>query len=541
MSRRTVLLAAIACAAIAVLPIAGASAAEYTVITCAGQPAGVGGWGAFTGGSFPAATGENCGSAGGAMVATLRGNTSSAPGNAGWQTFAPAGTTIAGATLYRSVTINGGSYYDYIARGVTPAAAATYPTIETCSGSAPCKALSAKPSVSWRAPRGDVNRIQIYVQCAPPSGTANCAQINNAIAATERITRVDLALSDTSVPAITAGPSSSMFDSPTPVSGVQTITASFQDAGGGIAATGIQVDGQVNSEQPVSNSTCRPPYRTMTPCPASVATRLQFNPAGVPDGPHQIRVYAKDATGANVGFSKTFTVTTSARGAVNGTNGSDQVKLTVRARKVVKAGRRAPAARSSTVTVGYGHKAVVSGSLHNAAGQPVVGARLSVQSAVDRGVPQYASIPVDVVTSSTGSYKFVVPPGPSRRVRIAYFARALDTSPAAQGDGRMKVTTRVSAHAVHRSVRAGSRARFRGRIAGRYRPPGVRVELQGRRGRHSWVTLSTADSRPDGTYSVSYRFTGRARGRYVFRIRVRHYARFPYFLGYSSTVNVTAR
>ncbi|MGZ4271756.1 MAG: hypothetical protein ACXVFT_21710 [Solirubrobacteraceae bacterium] len=55
------------------------------------------------------------------------------------------------------------------------------------------------------------------------------------------------------------------------------------------------------------------------------------------------------------------------------------------------------------------------------------------------------------------------------------------------------------------------------------------------------MTHATSDSRPDGTYSVSYRFTSRARGRYVFRVRVRHYARFPYFLSYSRPVNVTAR
>jgi hypothetical protein len=65
----------------------------------------------------------------------------------------------------------------------------------------------------------------------------------------------------------------------------------------------------------------------------------------------------------------------------------------------------------------------------------------------------------------------------------------------------------------------------------------VRVELQGRRG-HSYVTLATAATRPNGTYRLSYRFTRRAHGRYVFRVRVRHYARFPYFLGYSRAVNV---
>jgi hypothetical protein len=169
-SRHPVLALAVVLAA-ALVP-ASAPAAEYTVITCAGQPAGVTGWGAFTGGSFPASTGENCGASGGTMTAVLRGNTATTPGNAGWQTYAPAGTAIAGATLYRSVVVNGGAYYDYVARGVTPAGAATYPTIETCSGTAACKALNARRSVAWRAPRGDVNRIQLYVQCAPPSGTA---------------------------------------------------------------------------------------------------------------------------------------------------------------------------------------------------------------------------------------------------------------------------------------------------------------------------------------------------------------------------------
>ena len=61
--------------------------------------------------------------------------------------------------------------------------------------------------------------------------------------------------------------------------------------------------------------------------PADGRHDLQFNPASVPDGPHQVRVFARDATGANVGYSASFPVTTSARGALNGANGSDQVKL----------------------------------------------------------------------------------------------------------------------------------------------------------------------------------------------------------------------
>jgi hypothetical protein len=55
------------------------------------------------------------------------------------------------------------------------------------------------------------------------------------------------------------------------------------------------------------------------------------------------------------------------------------------------------------------------------------------------------------------------------------------------------------------------------------------------------VTLASAATKTDGTYRVSYRFTGGARGRYVFRLRVRHFPRFPYFLGYSKPANVFVR
>jgi hypothetical protein len=55
-----------------------------------------------------------------------------------------------------------------------------------------------------------------------------------------------------------------------------------------------------------------------------------------------VRVFARDATGANVGYSASFPVTTSARGAVNGANGSDQVKLSLGVRRAVSAGHRAP-------------------------------------------------------------------------------------------------------------------------------------------------------------------------------------------------------
>ena len=510
---------------------APAGAAEYSVQTCSGQAAATGGWGLFASGPKTALS-ENCAASGGSMTAVLAGNQSPAASNAGWQVYAPANTKIAGATLYRKLAV-AGTGYGYVARGITPAAA-NYQVFENCAGPGGCKQEIARGSFAWRSARADVNRIQVYVQCDPA-----CQKLSGGEAAAVRVTRADIALTDNAAPAVTAGPTSSMFDSGAPVSGVQSIAVTFKDAGGGVAATGIEVDGQVVSETPVPNGGCRTPYRRLVPCPLTVATTLQFNPASVPDGAHQLRVFARDATGANVGYSASFPVTTSARGAINGTNGSDQVRLSVGVRRAVSAGHRAPTPHT-TIDVPYNAKTVAQGRLVNSAGQAVSGARLTVATAVDRGVPTYADLPADVVTDANGRFKVTLPRGPSWRVRVLYFARALDGAPAGHDEARVRVATHASFAPRKRHLRGGQRAVFRGHVVGSYRPAGIRVELQGRR-RGNYVTLATAATQSDGTYRLSYRFTGGAHGRYVFRLRVRHFPRFPYFLGYSRPVNVFVR
>ena len=519
------LLALVACA----VP---AGAAQYTVVTCNGQAAATGGWSLFASGPNTALS-ENCAASGGSMAAVLAGNQAPAASNAGWQVFAPANTTVAGATIYRKVGVAGTSY-GYIARGITPAAA-NYQVFETCSGPADCKEEIARASVAWISARSDVNRIQVYVHC--PS--ASCQKLSGGEAAAVRVSRADIALTDNAAPTISAGPTSAMFGSGNSVSGVQSIAVTFKDLGGGVAATGIQVDGQTISETPVPNAGCRTPYRRLVPCPLTLNATLQFNPASVPDGPHQVRVFARDATGANVGYSASFPVITSARGAVNGTNGSDQVKLSLGVRRAVSSGHRAPTPHT-TLDVPYNAKTVAQGRLVNSAGQPITGARLTVGTAVDRGVPTYADLPTDVVTDAKGRFKVTVPRGPSWRVRVLYFARALDPTPAGHDDARVRVATHATFATRKRHMRRGQRAVFRGHVVGSYRPTGIRVELQGRR-HGSYVTLATAATRPDGTYRLSYAFTHGARGRYVFRLRVRHFPRFPYFLGYSSPVNVFVR
>ena len=532
--RRTVWLFALLTVGTFAAPAFGA---EYTFVGCAGQSASLSGWVGYQPAGPTSQVGpENCATAGSGMPAVLRNGT--APGRAGWQLSAPAGTTIAAVALQRTVAV-ASKGFGYSARG-TNLAESGFEQFEGCQKltATDCGAVNARTSSAHRFARTDINLLRVFVFCTPTTSQP-CDNAPNNVPASERITRSDVTLTDNAAPTVTAGPTSAMFSANAPVSGVQSIAVRFNDVGGGIASTGVQVDDQTVSEVPVSNSPCRTPYRRPVPCPRNVSTTLQFNPASVPDGAHRIRVFARDATGANLGYSAELSVTTSARGAINGTHGSDRAKLSVGVRRSVTPGHAAPTAHS-TITVPFNATTVAEGRLVNRAGQPVIGARLTVATAVDRGVPLYADLPADVITDSKGRFKVTLPRGPSWRVRVLYFAHALDSAPASRDDARTKVATHASFAPRHREVLHGSRAVFRGHVVGSYRPAGIRVELQGRR-RQGYVTLSSAATRADGTYRVSYRFTSRARGRYVFRLRVRHFPRFPYFLGYSRPASVLVR
>ena len=83
------------------------------------------------------------------MAAVLAGNQAPAASIARWQVYAPANTTVAGATLTRKVAV-AGTGYGYVARGVTPAAA-NYQVFENCAGPGGCKQEIARGSFAWRS------------------------------------------------------------------------------------------------------------------------------------------------------------------------------------------------------------------------------------------------------------------------------------------------------------------------------------------------------------------------------------------------------
>jgi hypothetical protein len=276
-------------------------------------------------------------------------------------------------------------------------------------------------------------------------------------------------------------------------------------------------------------------YTRTKPCPDLKAETIAASPAIA--GRRTLLLRVTDAAG-NQTVSAPFAIT--ARGPLNGAGGGDGSRLiagfpghSVRGRG--KSRHRVGVLRP-TKTVGFGHGALVRGTLRNAAGQPVAGAQLRLlirelklgSHYTDRGA---------VTTSADGRFSFRITRGASRRVRIAYRAYAGDAALTAKSDITLKTKARITLH-VPRHVRSHGTARFRGSLKGRPLPPrGVTLELQAYQPGHGWRTVKTTRTRKAGHYSTRYRFNSGA-GRFTFRVRLRPNDSYPYSRGASRHLRV---
>ena len=188
-----------------------------------GQAAGVGGWSGFTRGSHPAKLQETC-ATGGVMYAALQGNVATSAGDAGWGSLLPPARASPASPSSAS-----SSWRDplHVHRARDDARRGEHAEVRGCVGPAGCKDEIARGSLTWTSPRADVNRLEVYVSCAPTADVA-CQKVAGAEAAAVRISRADITLNDTTVPTISSAPSSPMFTSGEPVSGVQAIAVVLQ-------------------------------------------------------------------------------------------------------------------------------------------------------------------------------------------------------------------------------------------------------------------------------------------------------------------------
>jgi hypothetical protein len=119
------------------------------------------------------------------------------------------------------------------------------------------------------------------------------------------------------------------------------------------------------------------------------------------------------------------------------------------------------------------------------------------------------------LTRADGTFQLELPPGPSRRIVVAYRAAPADARPAASASVQVIVPAELALRV--RAAPPGRTTWMTGRL--RHLPrAGVQIQVQALDGR-IWRTFDTTTTRRGGLYRFGYRFKPAAAGR-IFYLRV---------------------
>jgi hypothetical protein len=532
--RRYVLAAALAVVAAGALVGPGsAEAAVYTVHSCKrpdGLPAGLGGWSrAFVGQNEESA--NYCGR-GSYWILFMRGVSSHPSGDSNEAVFtAPSGTTISSYEIWRAARVMKSSAFNYsyaLMEGQHTR------VIERCDGSKGCwyRGSSRNPDADInrvaRSGLQDVKRIWLSLACR---STTTCAKLTTDSPAKLWLHRATITLEDTSSPVIASPPSGTLVNSSGRLTGVEQVSISATDSGGGVYEGMVEVDGRVIARQILDSNggRCQRPFTDAAPCKRSASNTVPVDTRGLADGAHSLRLLVTDATGANTAVWGPMRIRTS-NGSCNPTPRAGGFRL--RAAVLRRKGRRL--VRTRSVTTRYGRRVALSARLLTPTGAPVAGAPVCVTWRARAANTKRRGNRV-LLTDSNGRIAYRLPGGPSR---VVYFVHRTPAGAVARSV-RVNVRAPVRLAASRRSLRNGETLALSGRLPGRPRPrAGVLVELQaGRTG--GWQTFATTRSRRGGSFNFGYTFT-RTTGveTYALRAKVPRQAAYPYARGASRPIHV---
>jgi hypothetical protein len=541
--------------------IAGAvaCAGEYHVYSCrmpSGASAPVDGWGGSVAEESAIDTYviDTC-PQGGALVAALGDQTGHAANIdlATWAFHAPDGDRIAGATLWRTGSTQGGevldaSYQFWLAGPTAPEIFDECVFTQRC----PTKGDPANPmSGVNRVALPDVNlgsAIYASVSCGGGAGR-ECpagAGDSNGYAAAVYLDASDVTLEQP------AGPHASAVTgelaSASTIRGQSDIAFDAIDPGAGMYEAQFSVDGRVVQKTVLDDNggRCRdvgettdglPAFLYVQPCLPSVSADVGFDTTRVANGVHHVIVSALDAAGnAAPVLDRTLTVDNPPQpgipGPANGTNASTQATLSVRWQGTKKV----------ALTSGYRKTQVVTGRLTAPGGAPISGATIDV-----RASPSYAGATTVTMasprTDANGRFSIRVASGTSSCVlRLAYRAHLGDALPVATRTLRLNVRAGVSLRVAPHTANAGSEIHFGGRLRGGPIPRGGKqLVLEARSPGSSWIEFKVVRTDRHGHFHASYRFKFAGPADYRFRVRSEAESDFPFAAGSSNVVGVHER
>jgi len=192
---------------------------------------------------------------------------------------------------------------------------------------------------------------------------------------------------------------------------------------------------------------------------------------------------------------------------------------------------------TEAVTVGFGEAAEVTGSLHDAAGDPVPGATICVKSqTLETGEPQ---APVAAVkTDAEGRFAYAVPAGPDREVMLGYRHDSFQIA----RQVRYFAHTAPSLMVDPPKLRNGGHIHLWGELPAPAAAGRVVVLQANVKGSRRWITFRRATTDDQGHFKSGYRFRSTTRRTiYRFRAIVPRQDHYPYVEGHSRPVHVVVR
>jgi len=551
MTFRVLTAAFVACLALATA--ASAQAGQYHVYSCrtpSGESAPADGWSGSVAG--PASFAENtCPQPGGALIAALGEATRTANTDiATWAFEAPAGESVASATLWRAGDADGGAVVN-AAYQFWLAGPAETDIFEECGAGLACagrgnpaQPMSAENRVV--VPAANVGS-HLYV-------TASCGGIAkfkckegehdaSGYQAAVYLYAADIVLEQAAGPA--AGNVGGELASSPSVRGTSDLTFSATDPGAGVYEAVFNVDGRVVQSSVIDENggRCRnveqtadglPAFLYLHPCSPAVSADVGFDSTLVGNGSHHLIVTVTDAAGnAATVLDRQITVSNpGAPGPLNGTNASAQATLT--------AGWKG--ARGERITRGYGATETIDGRLTGAGGVPISGAEIEPLA-----TPAYAGAqPVamaGVRTGADGDFSMRLRGGTSSRtLLLAYRSHIGDALPVATRALVLDVRAGLAVSVAPRTASVGRSIFFRGRLLGGPIPAGGKqLVLEARSPGGQWIEFDVIRTGAHGRYHASYRFKFPGPARYQFRVTCEPESDFPFVAGSSNVVGVRER
>jgi hypothetical protein len=184
----------------------------------------------------------------------------------------------------------------------------------------------------------------------------------------------------------------------------------------------------------------------------------------------------------------------------------------------------------------HGRRQLVVGRLTDAGGDGIAGARLDVAWKVTgrRWIARGR-----VTTRADGRFTYLLPPGPSRALRFAYFAFSDSRTPELSNVVHVDVRAPLTIAADRRAVSGERVVRLSGRLGGGAAIPrgGALVTLHGHQRGWGWRVFRTVRTDRSGRWRTSYRFR-LSSGRFGFRAALPRQAGVPFAEGNSKAVFV---